>query len=346
MRTWRGSRLTSVSSRARAGAGTLLIALVACSGGVTTPGDKTASTSITFNFSGLRALDPATEGTYEAWVSQGGTPRSLGRFAYASSVTLALTQPIGDGAELWITAERPGDADATPSAQRILRGVLAGGSADLSVVGALTQGKLTLRQRPGQFTMFSPSDNAVDGYPSYEESGIWLFNMRPELTDQNDMWVRLTQLDTGWVYEGWMVRDIDTPHAIWLSYGKFAPDYTGTVNSRDDTGWGPFSGVVDYRTDGEEEFPGDDWISNPLNLPFPGSLTLPLNLRETDASGNYRWTHVISIEPAWKRGEPIGGERPFFVRPYEDAFGGGGPGVARTITFRPEGVPSAKVSAR
>jgi hypothetical protein len=221
-----------------------------------------------------------------------------------------------------------------------------GGSADLGVVGALTQGTLALRERPGQFTMFSPSDNALNGYPSHEESGVWLFNMRPELTDQNDMWVRLTQLDPGWTYEGWMVRDIGTPGAIWLSYGKFTPDYTGAVNTRDNTGWGPYSGVVDFRTDGEEEFPGDDWISNPLNFELPNGLTLPLNLRETDGAGGFRWSHVITIEPAWNRTEAIGTERPFLVRPYQDPFGGGAPGTARAITFRREGVPSAHLSAQ
>jgi hypothetical protein len=170
--------------------------------------------------------------------------------------------------------------------------------------------------------------------------------MRPELTEQDDMWVRLTQLDPAWTYEGWMVRDIDTPNAIWLSYGKFTPDYTGTVNKQDDTGWGPFSGVINFRTDTEEEFPGDDWISNPLNYPFPATLTLPLDLRETDANNHLRWTHVITVEPARDRGEPLGSERPFLVRPYQDSFGAGGPGVARTITYYADGVPSAQVTAR
>jgi len=346
MRTLLGSRRTSASDRRRASATFLLVALAACSGGVTTPG-AAASTSITFTFAALRTLDPATEGAYEAWAkASGGDYRSLGRFVYGPSVTLPLTQPLDDGTELLISVERPGDADAIPSTQKLLRGTLRGGAADLTVVGAVTQGTLQLRTRPGQFTMFSPSDNALNGYPSHEESGVWLFNMRPELTDQNDMWVRLTQLSTGWTYEGWMVRDIGTPNAIWLSYGKFTPDYTGTVNTRDDTGWGPFSGVVDFRTDGEEEFPGDDWISNPLNFAVPSALTLPLNLRETDTAGAFRWTHVITVEPAWNRGEPIGSEHPFFVRPYEDEFGGGAPGTPRTITFRSEGVPAAHVMAR
>ena len=325
----------------------MAVGSAACGGdGATTIGAPSQPSSVALTFSNLRALDPATEGTYQAWVVTGGKPVSLGRFTSATSATLTESSQIANGAELWVTVEPPGDADDAPSAAHLLRGVFNGGRADLSIVGAVTQGTLVLRAHPGQFTMFSPSDNALDGYPSHEESGVWLFNMAPRTTEQDDMWVRLSQLAAGWTYEGWMVRDIGLPSAIWLSYGKFTPDYTGAVNSRDDTGWGPFSGVVDYRTDGEEEFPGDDWISNPLNLPFPKDLILPLDLRETNGAGQPRWTHVITIEPASDRGEPIGSEHPFLLRPYQDPFGLGAPGEARTITYRAENVPSGRAELK
>ena len=142
-----------------------------------------------------------------------------------------------------------------------------------------------------------------------------------------------------------MVRDIDLPEAIWLSYGKFVPDATGAVNTRDDTGWGEFSGVIDFLK-GEEEFPGDDWISNPLGYRVPGGLTLPLNLREKTSNGRSRWTHVITIEPSSDKGEPVTTPRPFVVRPYRDLFGDGAPGVPRTITFHADAVPGGEVIAR
>jgi hypothetical protein len=334
------------SALLRTGGALLVLAGAGCGSDSTQPA-STNATAIALSFTGLRSLDPATEGSYEAWlVDRGGQARSLGKFSASGAVSLPYSGVVSDESEVWVTVEPPGDNDPAPSPQKLLRGIVRGGTAELSVAGALTQGDLALRVRPGQFTMFSPSDNALNGYPSHEESGVWLFNMQPAATDQRDMWLRLTQLADGWTYEGWMVRDIGQPNAIWLSYGKFRPDYTGAINSRDDTGWGPFSGVVNFRTDGEEEFPGDDWISNPLNLPFPKELSLPLNLRETTASGAFRWTHVITVEPVWNKGEAVGSERPFLVRPYQDAFGGGAPGTPRTITYRPENVPSGRADVR
>jgi len=312
--------------------------------------DPTASVSVgatlALSVTGLSALDATTDGHYEAWVvDRAGRSYSLGPVDVRSGGSLTFPNPVADPATFLITYEPRRDTDPGPSSHRLLAGPIRGGRAQLSVQGAVTASDLPLRERPGQFTMFSPSDNFRNGYPSHEESGIWLFNMAPRETQQGDMWVRLTQLQQGWVYEGWMVRDIDTPNAVWLSYGKFLPDASGTVNTRDDTGWGEFSGVTDFLK-GEEEFPGDDWISNPLGYQVPGGLTLPLNLREKSATGAGRWTHLITIEPLSDRGEPVTTPRPFTIRPYRDPFGDGAPGTARTITFRADGVPRGEVTIR
>jgi hypothetical protein len=318
--------------------------LSACSGEPTAPRID-AGTRLSLTATALPALDAAREGRYEAWViDAGGRAHSLG--AVVPGATTTFESPVGGIAAVEITLEPPGDTDVSPSAHRLLKGVVSGSDITLTIQGAITQGDLELRKQPGTFTMFSPSNNSWAGYPSHEESGIWLFNVRPRDTPQNDAWVRLAQLQSGWTYEGWMVRDYGTPDAIWLSYGKFVPDQTGAVSGRDDTGWGPFSGVLDFLTAGEEEFPGDDWISNPLDFPFPSQLLLPLDLRETLPNGSSRWTHVISIEPARDRGEPIGSERPFFIRPYRDPFGDGGPADPRVITFHEETVPRVRVVVR
>jgi hypothetical protein len=305
-----------------------------------------AGTGLSLSLTGLRKLNADTEGSYEAWVVEAnGSLISAGKFSDGGG-TVRFALPVPSPSGVVITVEPPGDTDPGPSSQRLLTGSFKGASASLNVDGAVTQGTLALREQPGQFTMFSPSDNLVNGYPSFEESGVWLFNMAPKDTPQNDGWVRLTQIRDGWIYEGWMVRDYGTSSAIWLSYGKFRPDQSGAVNSRDDTGWGPFSGVLDFQTAGEEEYPGDDWISNPLQLPFPSALTLPLNLRETTTSGQSRWTHVITIEPSWNKGEALTTERPFLIVPYRDPFGTGAPGDPRTITYHSDGVPRGTASVQ
>ena len=293
----------------------------------------------------LPQLDAVREGTYEAWVVDGaGRAHSAGRFTPTSGEVLFSSSTDG-GREFHVTLEPPSDADDQPSARVILRGRFRDGRAELTVVDAVTRGGLPLQSTPGTFTMFTPSDNHT-GYPSHEEAGVWLFNTRPRETPQNDMWVRLTPLRPEWTYEGWMVRDYGSPNSVWLSYGKFLPDVTGALNQKDNTGWGPFSGVTDFRDGSVENFPGDDWVSNPLGFPFPPQLTLPLNLREKDASGQLRWTHVISIEPASDLGEAVGSERPFFLRPYRDSFGDGKAGDPRNISYRADGIPRGEVAVR
>lgn len=331
----------SARRRVRRAASGALAALVQACGGGEAPAGPPVATEVQLTVSGLVALDPLRQGQYEAWAQDArGGAWSLGPVTPAAdgSARLRATLP-SEVAAILVTVQGPGDAAGVPSARHLLRGIWASGRATLGVEDALTRGALPLKAAPGQFTMFSPSDNHINGYPSFEECGVWLFNIAPRQTPQNDQWVRLTPLTPGWTYEGWMVRDHGAPDAIWLSYGKFLPDESGAVSSRDDTGWGPFSGVEDFATAGEEEFPGDDWFSNPLHFPFPSVLSLPLDLRETTAQGTGRWTHVITVEPVSDKGEPYGSERPFAVRPYRDAFGNAAPGVARTITYHADGVP-------
>jgi hypothetical protein len=320
-------------------------AIAACGGTGgegTGPAAGVSSITITTN---LPALDPGRDGEYAVWaIEPSGAVHALGTAQSGGTVTYPLS--LGAVRDLEITLEAPGAPRSAPSAQLLLRGTFRDNHADLGYAGALTLADLPLRDRPGQFTMFTPSDNDTGGYPSHEEAGVWLFNMAPAETPQKDYYVRMTQLQAGWVYEGWMVRDIDTPSAVWLSYGKFVPDWTGALNQPDDTGWGPFSGVLDYQTARLEDFPGDDWISNPLHLPWTSGLPLPLDLREKDAAGRMRWSHVITIEPSTDRGEPVTTERPFVLRPYVDSFGDLGPGVARPVTLRASTLPSGSAVAR
>jgi hypothetical protein len=341
-REWRLSRPEGIPVDVVA-TGALLFA-IGCSGDAVGPRIASGA-ALALTTTALPPLDTVREGRYVAWLIDASGQAHFAS-TYVPGPSLTLTSPIDAPKTFEITLELPGAAMDRPSGRVLLRGDFNHGAAQLSVVGALTQGTLLLREHPGQFTMFSPSDNEFFGYPSHEESGVWVFNMNPGVTQQNDFYVRVTQLGAGWTYEGWMVRDFGSPQEIWLSYGKFVPDWTGALNQADDTGWGAFSGVTDFASSHLEDFPGDDWISNPLHYPFPPALSLPLNLREQDATGKLRWTHVISIEPMSDKGEPIGTERPFFLRPYADPFGDLNPGMPRTITFHKEGVPTGRVEVR
>ncbi|GLC25108.1 hypothetical protein rosag_16210 [Roseisolibacter agri] len=325
------------------------LAAAACGGGgggdaPTAPGPAVLALTL----AGVGPLDPAREGHYAAWLIAGGDVRPAGRVQLGAdgSATVPIAERPARVDSVLVTVEPPGDADPGPSAQRLLVGALRGGRATLGVTGALTRGALPLQERPGQFTLFTTSNNARLGYPSYEEAGVWLFNIVPNETPQRDTWVRLAQLAPAWTYEGWVVRDLGASNAVWLSYGKFVTDDGGAVAEKDDDGWGPLSGIPDYLTAGIDNFPGSDFLANPLGLPLPAGVTLPLDLRERDAAGGSRWSHVITIEPATERGEAMGAARPFLVRPYRDPFGDAGAGRPRAITYRPDGVPHGTAELR
>lgn len=354
MDTTRSRPLPPTRTRASLAAGALALLLSACAGDGAGP-TASRGAELEIDLSRLPALDAAREGSYELWVVDAdGRAHSAGRLDPRAGRAM-VTNPAERATALEITLEPPGDTDPAPSSQRLLTGPIRGGRAELTLDGAITRGGMPLEDSPGQFTIyFTPSDNHYAGYPSHEEAGVWLFNIHPRDSEQGDGWVRLSPLHEGWVYEGWVVRDLGSPAAIWLSYGKFLPDPHGAVNTRDDTGWGPFSGVYDYVTAGEtkEDYPGDDWISNPIGFPWPEELSLPLDLRERNAAGGARWTHVITVEPASDRGEEIMTERPFVVRPYLDPFPERMEGIVRPyglpapITFHPDALPRATATVR
>ena len=77
--------------------------------------------------SGLRALDPASEGRYEAWaVGSDGSITSAGRFDWTLDGHTVVTSPIQNPTDFMITVEPPGDDDAHPSPHKLLGGALLG----------------------------------------------------------------------------------------------------------------------------------------------------------------------------------------------------------------------------
>lgn len=322
---------------------------------------------LTLVLENLPPVDPEEEGRYEAWVvDTDGNTYSAGQFtspAGQGPADISLESPVTNPVEVYVTLQPPGHAEEGPSEQRLIGGSFGGTGADLDHVSYLTPG-VPLVEAPGTHALFTPSDNAELGYPSHEDAGIWLFNVRPETGVADslnpDFFLKFTPLPAGWTYEGWVVRDFGSEEAVWLSYGKFEVDalpgpFHQRARFRDDVGLGPFSGRIDYVSAMEEEItmPGADWVANPLDLPVPGGLRLPLDLNGCVASEEQcrnasqepepsRYTHVITIEPTRDRGEPPWLARPFFLRPYRNAIGEDGAGSPRVIEFFPDELPHGR----
>lgn len=295
------------------------------------------------SFQGLDAI-PADQGTMVVWVVAG--PDTL-RVATLPAGTGPLPpvdfeNPAAGSREVLVTVEPPVDPRPGPSNSVLLRGSLGGGGADL-VTQDVVNSSLPLQPNPGAHSLFTTSNNYL-GYPSAENAGLWMFTLIPSANVHGTREVRVTPLMPGWTYEGWIVWQGDPE--VWISYGKFRPDETGLLTSRDDSGTGPFGGTEDFRNAGVEDVPGEEWTSDEialqLGIELPGDFTLPLALDSVDATGKAMWHHVISIEPAFDLVEgPVEG-KPFVVRPYENEIGAGGPGVPRTILMVRE-PPTARV---
>lgn len=298
---------------------------------------------------GMNAVDPLSVGHFEVWVrSEDGTEMSVGRLTdlpntRGPQARFAFEIPAEAPTTISVTLEPPGDRDPGPSPYVLLTGSFVNDGATLSVDGQVTEGP-PFEPEPGSHSLFTTSNNVRLGYPSFEESGIWMFTMRPRDNKHGTREVRLTVLRPAWVYEGWIVRDFGTPEAIWISFGKYRPDFFGLLSSRDDTGSGPFSGDEDYLNAGVEDVPGDEYttaeVAEQLGFRLPGGLESPLLLNSVDsATGRATWTHVITVEPAFEEDEPLYSNRPFVIRPYRNAIGAGGPEQPRRIEFVAGEVP-------
>jgi len=319
----------------------LLLVVCACGDGAGPVALR--ETAVLVETTNLRALDPTTEGSYEAWVTgQDGSIRSAGRFTPSASGTVTVKSPIESPARLSITLELPGDSDSEPSPHDIIGGVFDNGVASLSIRRHVT-GVSDFESDPGHHALFTPSNNPEFSFPSREDSGIWVFAPSPSQTKHNNHFLRLTPLRAGWIYEGWIVYEYGTANECWVSYGKFLPDNFSEANSRDDTGLGVFSGQQDYvnALPFDVDMPGDDWVDNIHGLPVPCGLTLPFDLNgDIDDGILSPWTHVITVEPISDRGEGPLEERPFLIQPYRNPFGEGPPNEGRPVLLNPDRIPS------
>lgn len=217
-----------------------------------------APADVAVTLHGLRPIDPVN-GHYELWAETADGPRSAGKF---------LTTPAGmavglDGAApvRWspgvaaqaitgfvITQERPGDHDARPSRQTLLRGPLAGGRAALGCGLAPAE----VADATGAFLL----DNPVTTDDPGDWNGLWFaryFNRRykPGLM--------LYDAPPGKLWAGWVIL-----RGRALRTGKFR-------NGGDNDDWAGYSGrdgaspLIDPAG---RPMPGEDFITNlPAGLP-------------------------------------------------------------------------------
>jgi hypothetical protein len=308
------------------------------------PASPLVGESTDIAFFDLQSID-AEDGVFEVWVHDGRDTISVGRIPSGAGpiAPMRFEMPINGVRGVLVTIEPSGDVDAQPSRSVLMHGSFDGGTARLTIEGAITDGR-PLEPEPGAHSLFTTSNNVELGYPSFENAGMWLFTVAPSRNRHKTREVKLTPLRSSWVYEGWIVHQVEP--RVWISYGKYRPDELSLLTSRDDSGAGPFSGDEDYRNAGVEDVPGEEWtttrIASRIGIELPAALAPPLALDAVDASGNALWHHVITVEPAFDESEgPLEG-RPFVVRPYENSIGAGGPGEPRFIELA-HPLPTAEV---
>ena len=214
------------------------------------------TTPITLNFNGLEDLGP--DYVYEGWIIVNGTPVSTGIF---SSVTFPQTfnvnsSDLANATTFVLSIEPSNDPDPAPSDTKLLSGDFSNNSASLTInamVGDLSTSN-------GQFILRTPTDESGTNNGN-DYLGIWWINPANGIAS-----LSLPELQTGWIYEGWIVVDTDadgmpdTP----LSTGRFSDE--GMADSSYGAGVG-FNGNMAAGP----MLPGEDFFNN-LPAGFPASL--------------------------------------------------------------------------
>lgn len=222
---------------------------------------------------------------YEGWAIVDGAAVTTGKFNVdANGIIVDLSDNVITGGEfetdmdlsdataIIITIEPNGDTDTTPAATHYLAGGVTSLSSTLTVGNASALGD-NFSTAAGNYILATPTDTVSTD----ENSGIWFLSLA---SGSPAVGLTLTDLPSGWVYEGWAVID-------------GSPVTTGTFT---DVAAVDFSHQFSGSVDGPP-FPGEDFLNN-----APSGLTFP-----TDLAGA---TAVISIEPS-----PDDAATPFTLKP-------------------------------
>ncbi len=240
-------------------------------------GTEVETTSpLSVSLSGLESLGADFE--YEGWLSDGTDVVSTGTFDLLEGETsytgtFDIDNDVLDSAVAFILSIEPAvDPDPAPAATKILGGAITNGAANLTLGHGAALGSL-LNDAAGSYIIATPStDDESD-----DSNGIWFL----EMTEDGMMpSLSLPELNSGWVYEGWVV-DENGPHTT----GRF----TSAEGADDDA-----TNMYMQGPNATPPFPGHDFIDPALLV-----------------AGQ---TIVISVEP-----EPDNSPAPFALKPLVDS---------------------------
>lgn len=254
-------RLRAIFSLALAGI--VAVVLGACSGD---SGD-----SVVLDLSGIQPLTAGFH--YEGWTFVDGSPVSVGKFNVAADgrlVTLAgetikggafsIDTRVEDITSVMVSIEPAGDADAEPSATRILAGEISEGVAALAVGDSRAIGD-TFESANGFYILATPTDGHLR---TNEKSGIW-FRRAVDQLEPDPRGLFLPELPEGWLYEGFV--DIEgqpvTTGKFWDPWAiDFAAPYSGPADMNEtdiyDVMFDEYVSVVVQGENGSELFTGEE----------------------------------------------------------------------------------------
>ena len=239
--------------------------LVSCS-----KDDNTATPQLKLNLTGLENLGANYK--YEGWIVVNGSPVTTGTFTVNDAGVLSKTTFDVDATSLAaatkfvLSIEPANDADPAPSNTKYLVGDFSGNSATINS-GIIAD----FAASTGKYLIASPTSiSTMDPF-----AGVWFMDGNGPSNGFN-----LPTLETGWKYEGWVVKN-----GTVLSTGKFSNPAISDLTAS-------YSG-----TQPAPPFPGEDFVAN-----APTGVTFPLDL-----SGA---TLVISVEP-----NPDNSAMPFTLKP-------------------------------
>lgn len=204
--------------------------------------------TLSYEFTSLPALDAGYR--YEAWLMEGGTPTSIGKFDIQSDGTpvpasvQVKASDLAASTALVVTLEPAGDTDPAPAQTKILAGDLDATGASLKVDHADALGT-DFATATGKFMLSTPT-TASDMADS--KNGIWWIDPSSGSLQAG---LALPTLPAGWKYESWVADASET-----VSTGKFV-----AVDQADEDLAGAAAG-----TDPPPPFPGNDFIDPPRDL--------------------------------------------------------------------------------